>query len=530
MITQSVIATSDWWNTNYGFRRNIDINSNHSSILSDYTYHMTINTEILIYDGKMKNDCNDLRIWSKTINNEIDRRVINCGTSSTEVLWHAQELLPIDIPNSNNYFIYYGNSLPMPELKNWKNIYWFVDEFNGETLDTSIWTNANNQSISVANGTAVLSSQSRTDYVTMNAPNYSIPYNTKLVGKIKASTSSGGGYFTMDTRVQTANQSSESLGNLTGIEFNGFTTPNALSFINYNGSWIEYGISNAYFSDQYRIYEVDFNSVSTKLTIDGQVATIFTNGIPSQNVMHPYILCWGPNSGANQCTYDYVYMQRYVTDEPELTLGQEEIGDLDGDGIVDSLDQCLNTPQGEVVDVNGCSCSQKTCNDNNLCTDDSCNESNAQCEFVNDNSNSCGQARDCPNNSCYLSNFPPHYLFQTYPIDGADYCQEGSCVQYSCDAITSNFEATCNPDYNQLTQMQGQITLLQSQLNQTSTKTNLIYDLLTFAGNNLKKTMICGYMNFSQQTQFTALGLTCQINNSTCTCYAQTREGGELVQ
>ncbi len=42
-------------------------------------------------------------------------------------------------------------------------------------------------------------------------------------------------------------------------------------------------------------------------------------------------------------------MQRFVEQEP----------DSDGDGVVDAQDSCPNTPQGELVDANGCSESQK---------------------------------------------------------------------------------------------------------------------------------------------------------------------------
>ena len=47
-------------------------------------------------------------------------------------------------------------------------------------------------------------------------------------------------------------------------------------------------------------------------------------------------------------------------------------GDADADGVVDCLDQCPDTPAGEVVGANGCGCSQIDCDDGNACTTDSC--------------------------------------------------------------------------------------------------------------------------------------------------------------
>jgi len=74
--------------------------------------------------------------------------------------------------------------------------------------------------------------------------------------------------------------------------------------------------------------------------------------------------------------------------------------DDDNDIIPDESDDCPNTPPNEITDSRGCSCSQKTCNDNNPCTDDSCNQSNAECLFVNNDSNYCGEGKRCQDGVC----------------------------------------------------------------------------------------------------------------------------------
>jgi PGF-pre-PGF domain-containing protein len=55
------------------------------------------------------------------------------------------------------------------------------------------------------------------------------------------------------------------------------------------------------------------------------------------------------------------------------------IDDEDRDNIKDRNDLCPNTQQNEKVDSNGCSCSQKSCDDNIECTIDYCNSENAEC-------------------------------------------------------------------------------------------------------------------------------------------------------
>jgi len=91
--------------------------------------------------------------------------------------------------------------------------------------------------------------------------------------------------------------------------------------------------------------------------------------------------------------------------------------DLDSDGVYDIDDSCVNTPSGEIVDSYGCSCSQKTCDDNNPCTDDTCDDA-VSCVFTNDNSNSCGEEKRCIEGVCIrdeavsaLGNGEPYYTY-----------------------------------------------------------------------------------------------------------------------
>jgi len=46
--------------------------------------------------------------------------------------------------------------------------------------------------------------------------------------------------------------------------------------------------------------------------------------------------------------------------------------DLDMDGITDCIDLCLGTPNGEATNQDGCACSQLTVDDNDPCTEDTC--------------------------------------------------------------------------------------------------------------------------------------------------------------
>lgn len=71
--------------------------------------------------------------------------------------------------------------------------------------------------------------------------------------------------------------------------------------------------------------------------------------------------------------------------------------DPDGDGVPDTLDQCPNTAPGEQVDENGCSCSQKSCDDSDACTTDTCNQATAECSNT---TVTCDDGDPCTTDTC----------------------------------------------------------------------------------------------------------------------------------
>lgn len=76
------------------------------------------------------------------------------------------------------------------------------------------------------------------------------------------------------------------------------------------------------------------------------------------------------------------------------------MGDSDGDDVYDVYDRCSDTSDGESVDSLGCACYQKTCDDDNLCTDNYCDDGTAECSFVNNDDNDCGEGKRCEEGLC----------------------------------------------------------------------------------------------------------------------------------
>src|SRR5581483_2732512 len=73
--------------------------------------------------------------------------------------------------------------------------------------------------------------------------------------------------------------------------------------------------------------------------------------------------------------------------------------DADGDGIADGCDGCQGTAAGAAVDVHGCSCAQKSCDDGIGCTVDSCDDASAQCRHAQ-NDAACDDADACTQDFC----------------------------------------------------------------------------------------------------------------------------------
>jgi len=227
---------------------------------------------------------------------------------------------------------------------------------------------------------------------------------------------------------------------------------------------------------------------------------------------------------------------------PSFSIGVEENNDLDNDGILDNLDQCLGTPAGEAVDAVGCACSQKVCDDGNPCTDDTCNVGTAECGVVNDNSNVCGLERDCAASSCVLKDAPPYFYWRLFPEDGHDYCLEGSCVQHGCEMVSEDFNADCsisntseleakvNELEGKVLQLEAQNLELQSQISLLDVGLNalrnslesfvaLIDSYLFSLPKGLKEGMLCSALEQSGETSSEGFGLVCEISRKgKCKC------------
>jgi hypothetical protein len=106
----SLNATLDplnWWNTSYDYRREITITERAGENLSDYQMNVTLDTQALISEGKLRGDCGDIRFVDEQ-RNELDYWMENQSTcdTATTTYWVKHE---VNASSNNTMYVYYGN-------------------------------------------------------------------------------------------------------------------------------------------------------------------------------------------------------------------------------------------------------------------------------------------------------------------------------------------------------------------------------------------------------------------------------------
>jgi hypothetical protein len=124
----------------------------------------------------------------------------------------------------------------------------------------------------------------------------------------------------------------------------------------------------------------------------------------------------------------------FVQNTLQDNFDQDEFGDVcdpddDNDDVLDENDSCSETPLDQISDESGCSCSQKTCVDGNICTYDSCDILTGECLFTNaDYGTICGGSENVE--SCESSELGSSILL----MEIRDVCDGlGNCVEEETD-------------------------------------------------------------------------------------------------
>jgi putative pyrroloquinoline-quinone binding quinoprotein/uncharacterized protein DUF2341 len=93
------------------------------------------NTAALVTAGKMRSDCNDLRIARFAANTwtQLDLQVINCNTANTTI-WFKMQADVAANGSDASYSLFYGNANAPAPPANLNNVYLAYDNFDSDTL------------------------------------------------------------------------------------------------------------------------------------------------------------------------------------------------------------------------------------------------------------------------------------------------------------------------------------------------------------------------------------------------------------
>jgi len=130
-VNLTEVDYSNWFNTSFMARIPINITENTGNDIKDYQINLTLDTQSLIQQGKMKPDCSDIRIAD--VNKKRYHHWIEgpCNSQNT-VIWTKVNLTGGQV---NKFYIYYGNKLA-EDLSDHNNTFTVIGEVGFEEIST----------------------------------------------------------------------------------------------------------------------------------------------------------------------------------------------------------------------------------------------------------------------------------------------------------------------------------------------------------------------------------------------------------
>ena len=188
-----------WWNTTWGYRKQITITSPADQNLYQWSMlTVNINSNYLNLNQKIQQDCNDFRVVDINNLTVMDININGCNTADTNIYFSFPYRLG---PSSTNtqFYLYYGNSVASkyPNAdKNWNTMY---DSFDTNTLGTDWnyigeWNITGGQAVGATNASTMIY-----NYRTYELPTDSVTFTTTLSDKGTFGNGNGKALFVGDT-------------------------------------------------------------------------------------------------------------------------------------------------------------------------------------------------------------------------------------------------------------------------------------------------------------------------------------------
>ena len=120
-------SSSNWYDADWNYRKPINI-SGSPSVLADFQVSMTVDTAVLMSDGKMSLDCGDFRFTDSDGKTELNYWIESGCNSPDTKIWVKVPFISI---SGTTIYMYYGNSSAQSVSKGEKTFEFFDDFKDG---------------------------------------------------------------------------------------------------------------------------------------------------------------------------------------------------------------------------------------------------------------------------------------------------------------------------------------------------------------------------------------------------------------
>jgi len=305
------------------YYRQITINNTQNpNNLIDYQILVTLDTQSLISQGKMKSDCGDIRFTDSDRTTLLNYWVESgtCNSQNT-FIWVKVPLIP---GNSNKtIYLWYGNPNAI-SLSNGDLVFEFFDDFDGNTLNTSKWTVNGYDGFwgvfySVSNSMLTIWSDNRWRILRMNrnfGPNDTIAIEVKF-----RKTAASAWHVNYLVQHNGANH------NRLGLSDEHYPGDDMGIQLVVNNNWY-YPKNFGSFSNNVWYISRIIKKDSTTLYLDVLTSNRgFINSYETtQSAWSSVIWTWVTWQFHNtNVTYDWVFVRKYTNPEPIIILGSEHV-------------------------------------------------------------------------------------------------------------------------------------------------------------------------------------------------------------
>ncbi|MCL4354800.1 DUF2341 domain-containing protein [Patescibacteria group bacterium] len=301
-------AEAAWFNDSWGYRQTVSITSN--TALTDYQIAVTMDSATLITAGKMRSDCNDIRVTDQN-GNLLPYWVEggSCNTATTRI-W--VKLVSINTAG-NTLLVYYGNP-SSPKSDSPDKVFQLFDDF--KYVDGAKWrdtTGTNTVSAEGYDGNSLATSSDLNDIRFYSVASFSAGYAVK--SRMKENGTDGGLFFDARDDSNGYLVASRRTGGTIAFEWYRRTT----------GVWSsrsEHSSVSSWTASEFRTLEI--KRISTIIYVydnESAISYTTTNGDSSYDGGSVGIRA-NPSSGAQ--TIDWIFVRKAVATEPTVNSPSNE--------------------------------------------------------------------------------------------------------------------------------------------------------------------------------------------------------------